>query len=351
MALCVAEGFDDIGALADLNNKEYFNSWYMAAAQGGVTNANVSRYSDGRQTAWGNYSYVNWKTRGTPTQTVFFHCAYKRETGDAGSRNVVQFRDQSGPTVQCSVFMEGANGDLKVYRSHSGGVQLGSTVSNVFALGTWYWVSVRAKIDNSAGEVDVYINGSLVFSISGVDTQSSANAYCDDVFIDQGTGADCNIDDVVVCDTNGSAPFNGLLLAERRIVTRMANADGNSTDWTASAGSDYQCVDENGPNNDTDYISSATVGQKTLVGFADGPASPNIEAVWPSIRARKDDTTTREIRDVLRTASTNYNGITRALTTTYTNYCGTLRETNPNSGVAWTESEFNAAEAGPEVVT
>lgn len=350
MSLCVAEGFDDVSALGDLLNKEYFNDWYMSASVGNCSAVNSSRYSDGRQTAWGNYSYVTFRNRGTAKQTMYFHCAYVRPTTDAGLRNIVQFRDASGPTTQCSVYMEGSNGDLKVYRGATT-TQLGSTVAGVFALNTWYWVSVRAKIDNAAGEIDVYVNGSLVFSITGADTQVSANAICDDIFIDQGTGPDCNIDDVVICDGDGSAPFNGILLAERRIVTRLANADGTTTDWTASAGSDYTCVDENPPNGDTDYISSATVGQKTLVGFSDGPTSPNIEAVWPSIRARKDDVTTREIRDVLRTASTNYNGTTRALTTSYVNYCGTLRLTNPNSGSQWTESEFNAVEAGPEVVT
>lgn len=71
-------------------------------------------------------------------------------------------------------------------------------------------------------------------------------------------------------------PYNGLMLtwprAESTTVSRQdtlyANADGDLFQWTASAGADFECVDETTPNDNTDYISTSTLNNQTFVDLS-----------------------------------------------------------------------------------
>lgn len=345
MALLAAEGFDDISTsrVTTHQNKQYFNGAYCYTFQGKGNAA--TRYGTGRFFDMTNYEYWGLDFGGAK-QEIYTAFAYYRIDSAASLNNVMTFYD--GSTAQCGLSCNNL-GDFFCWRTNSSTILEGATGGTCAPLSTWVWVSVYVKIDNTVGRFEVYVNGTRVLNFTG-DTQNTANASITRCFVDQGTNLRAVRDDMFVMDASGSS-FNGHMIAEHRIIPLLPTADGGVSDWTASTGADYTTVDEVNPN-DSDYIASATAGQKSTFTFSDLPASTNvILAVCVVTRALKDDTTTRSYRDIVRISSTDYNGVTRETQTTARNVCGSLHEVNPATSNPWTESEVNALEAGVECIS
>lgn len=73
------------------------------------------------------------------------------------------------------------------------------------------------------------------------------------------TTGEIYLDDVAWNDETGS--FQNDYPGDGKIIYMRPNAAGDNTDWTPSAGSNYQNVDEATPNDATDYNSSTTLNQ------------------------------------------------------------------------------------------
>lgn len=128
-------------------------------------------------------------------------------------------------------------------------------------------------------------------------------------------------------------------------MTALPTGDGATVAWAASAGSDYQCVDEATPNGDTDFISSATPNDIDTFTYPALGLAGTVLGVAPTSVARKDDAGVRSIREVVRTSGTNYpGGADLTLTSTYVNY-QQVWETNPAGG-AWTVAAVDGAQFG-----
>ena len=66
-------------------------------------------------------------------------------------------------------------------------------------------------------------------------------------------------------------------------------------------------------------------------------------------RMRKTDAGAREAAIIHKSGSTETEESSVALGTSYVNYQSSIRETNPDTGNAWTISDVNALQAGIEV--
>lgn len=111
--------------------------------------------------------------------------------------------------------------------------------------------------------------------------------------------------------------------------------------WAASAGSDYQCVDDATPSGDTDYICSETPNVIDTFTYPALGLTGTVLGAAPTSLARKDDAGTRSIREVVRVGGTNYpGGADLTLASTYVAY-QQVWETNPTGG-AWTVSAVTA---------
>jgi hypothetical protein len=211
----------------------------------------------------------------------------------------------------------------------------------------WYWISVKTTINSTSGAVMVNLNGTNVINLTSKNTRgTTSNNYANRVWI-KNAASGTYIDDVIITDTSGSK-FNDVI-TEKTIKAYFPNADGSSNDWIPSTGSRYTCVNETSTNNgDTNYVSSSTVGAVQLFAMNDVNNATSLDAVQITAVAKKDDSTSRVLRTVLRTNSTNYESADQNLTTSYQAYT-TIYDTNPNTTSTWDQTGFNGIEAGAKV--
>jgi len=125
------------------------------------------------------------------------------------------------------------------------------------------------------------------------------------------------------------------------------DAAGTNSDWTPSAGSNHENVDEVGPDGDTTYNSSGTTTDKDSLTHDGGNDFDAVLAVEVLARARKEDASDGSLKlGVLHDASESQ-GDAHTLSTDYT-YYSDIFEVNPSTSLAWTPAELEATEMSYE---
>ena len=213
-----------------------------------------------------------------------------------------------------------------------------------FAVNTTYLIEVRYIPANSGGVFQVKVNGLLVIDFSG-DTTNSATIINSIRFgggILSYVWAYLYVDNVVV--DNAAWPGNTYIQAIKPIGA------GNSTQWTPSAGDNYACVDEV-PPSETDFVSTNTAahldtyGVGALVGMIGSVKCVQLQAL---AKAEGSPTPTN-IQLAVRSGAVDYVSPNKAVPTVSTQLAA-IWETDPATGVPWTESAVNAAEIGVKAV-
>ncbi len=125
------------------------------------------------------------------------------------------------------------DGKLSVYRSNT----LLGTSTNTINISTWYYVELKILTHNSAGTVDLKINGTSWLSLSSQDTQQGENAYHTAFQLGYSTTEIIQYDDIYVLDGSGS--INNDFLGRRQVQAIRPNSAGDSTQWDPSAGANY----------------------------------------------------------------------------------------------------------------
>jgi hypothetical protein len=226
------------------------------------------------------------------------------------------------------------------------GTVLGTTAPGVISLNTWYHLQVKIVVHDTAGVVEVRLNGAAtpVLSVTGVDTRNAATGVATQVVLSYASnaGGGTDYDDLWVCDTTGAAPWN-TYLGDCRVDARFPNGAGSTTGWTPTpAVANYQNVDDPTPNGDTDYNSTLTIGATDTFAVQDVavPGAP-LYGVQVSMSAKKSDAGACTLAPMVA----GVQGAAVAPATTYT-YATVPYALNPNGNVPWTEAAFNAAEFG-----
>lgn len=237
--------------------------------------------------------------------------------------------------------------------------QAGSTVGTsgaVVTQGQWHYIELKVTLgtNDSNGVASVRVNEDVVISATGQDFFSSGLNFISTVTLggpSSGSGGSLRFDDVIIIDETGSDITD--FIGDTRIDTIIPNADGGVVDWTASAGDDYETVDDtpNAANDDTDYISSNTPGQESRFAMTDLGGSLDIHALQVRLRARKDNAGTRTIRGLVNSNSNEALGPAVGLSTDYAWLRNGVIYENPDGDVAWDVTSVNAVQAGVEVVT
>lgn len=336
MAVVFMDGFDHLAA-ADIVLKWDSSSTTVGASK--VTGV----YGFG--SAQRNNGTGRIAQRTVPSASTYVVAQHFRTDNLPGSdAAIVRFREST--TLHTDIRLA-ADGALRATRN---GTSLGISAAGVIAINTWYWIAVKVTVHDSTGVVTVYVNGSSVLSLTSQDTRNGGSGIVDNIqLLSVAAGVNVDWDNVVILDTTGSAPLNDIPTEEWRIDTRSATGAGNSTQFTPSAGSNWQNVDDATQDGDSTYNSSSTSGHTDL--FAIDNFDPGVvRAVQVNIVARRDDAGPREIREKCRSSSTNYNGTTQAVTGSYLVY-RQIREVDPDTSAAWGSSALNAAEFGYELVT
>lgn len=232
------------------------------------------------------------------------------------------------------------NSDLGI-SVYNGTTLVGQSVPNVYTLNSYSYIEVKATAGAGTGSVEVRVNGNIVVNVTGLTITGPFTRFGIGKAGTSGfTAAGMRFDDWVVWDNTGS--INNDFLGDRRCVTQFVNADGSPSQWAASAGLPYQCIDETTPS-DTDYIQANNVGDISEFGKEPiGVQTNDIAAVAVIARALKTDAGTSDFRLGVNASGTVANSAPFSPNTTVAYYTSVFNR-NPNGDIPWTKSAFDAA--------
>jgi len=224
-----------------------------------------------------------------------------------------------------------------------------ATGTTILSANTWYYIEVKFTIHNTAGVVELRLNGAgEIASTGSLDTQVTANAYWNHfafpIFTSSGV-----YDDVYVIDPTTGA--NTTFLGPVRAVALYPAAAGNYAQWTSNGGTNMGTVSETYEDGDNTFNQSATANQLDSFVMDDLPASAgSVFALKPIVVARQDAGAARTVAPLFRIAGADYAGTGKPLSTSY-QAVTQIYDQSPASSSAWTIAEVNGLEAGYKLVS
>lgn len=230
---------------------------------------------------------------------------------------------------------------------NSAGTQIGSNIL-IGPLGVWFHVGAKITVGD-AGTMIVRVDDVERFNQSS-DFKNGSSTGVDRLNLSFYNFTTGNwYDELVVMDTTGSSE-NDFLGSGVAITGHNVTAAGDSAQWTPSAGSNFENVDEADPDDDTTYNSSSTAGQLDLYNIGNLPAFTG-SVLSASIYGllRKDSGGAEQAKLAIKTNSTVYYGSNESLTNSYAFYRKQY-DTNPNTAAKFTQGEIDALQVGVEVV-
>ena len=335
MTLLFMDGFDhytDAQRFEKSVESEYISSF----------NGSWGRFGSGgfRLTSSNYQATIN---SGINKSTIYLGIAIKKSSGGTPTYSsiypMIEFQDEVG-VVQLKLYVNPTFG-ISIYDAADS--LLGSSSDGVIPDIKWFYLEVKVTISDTVGEVTVRINETQVLNLTSQDTKNSSDYIRKIRFRCVNNSLDVYYDDMYIDD----AQFHG----DCRIRTFMPDADGNSSDFTRSTGSnDYECVDESPSNDDTDYISSDTLNHKSIFGITTGVVGTVI-GIQINNHVRIDEAGVRKIKPIIRSNSTDYQGNeTDEISADYL-FEHEIWETDPDDSNPWTQTKLEAAEFGLEITT
>ncbi len=345
MTLLAANGFDTYDNITELVALDSRFSLITAAGGSSTLPTTGGRFGGGHLLInSGNNGETSTKLDITPLQpaTVFFGISF--------------FSPVVSSASDFLVFKEGTNTHVRLRQ-----IATGTTVE-VYILGVlqvttfelsktqWHRIEVQLTVNNTTGVLTINLDGTQVFTVSGIDTQQGSNAWTD-VFSMQSnvpTSAPTVLfDDLTLNDDQGG--INDGFLGDVRIQTLRPTSAGFVTNFTPSAGANWENVDETtGPDDDTTFNETSIATDQDLYNISNLTGTvASIKAVVIRATARKDDAGSRTIELLSRTGGSTDVGATQTLLTTYSNF-EEIHEVDPDTAVAWTPAGVDASQIGLE---
>lgn len=275
---------------------------------------------------------------GGSSEVVFGGWFYCSTVGSIGTPLVAFQEDGTGGTVHAMVSNSAGN----LISAYRGTTLLGSSTATM-SLSAWHYVEVKIKIHDTDGYVIVRVDTVEVLNLQNQDTRVGGTGLID-TFRVCGS-ATIYIDDCWAATVDATAPND--FLGFRRISTLTAQSAGNSAQFTPLSSTNVSNVDETvDSDGDTSYNASLTIDQLDSFVATDLPfAAANITAVKIVNVARKTDAGPSAIKSVLRTGGVDYLGSELQVTPSYDTF-EELMLTNPDTGVAFTDTVVNGMEIG-----
>ena len=211
---------------------------------------------------------------------------------------------------------------------------------------TTYLIEVYYKLADSGGRFSVKVNGISAFDFTG-DTKPGADSTFNIIKFGYNSS---------MAAVYGNAVYDNIILdttswiGKTYIQKIVPDGAGATTNFTASTGANYTCVDEV-PAVTTDYVYSNTNNHvDTYTAGALTGTIGTIKSVSVNAYAIKEGSATpQNLQLVTRPGSTDRVSASVAIPTSYAVLQG-IWEVNPDTSAAWAESEVNATEIGVKVV-
>lgn len=222
--------------------------------------------------------------------------------------------------------------------------------TQTFPYNAWGYVELKAIVHDTTGSFELRINGQSAVSGSNVDTRNGQSGTTDRITLggpfNCGYNAYC---DLYVCDGSGSV--NNNFLGDVRVARLLPNANGDLNQFTPSAGSNFQCVDEANQDSDSTYVTGAAAGNKDLYNIENLAFTPiTIFGVKTQSVLRKDDAGALTARNIIKSGSATANGTTIAPGVGYAQYTD-IWEVDPQTTTAWSKAAIDSLQIGVERIS
>jgi hypothetical protein len=316
----------------------------------------ISRAFQIANTTGSTTKLAGFRTLGSSPGTVIIGWAFRVGSLSAESNLGVSAYDSSAATEQIGLAVE-TSGAVRVYRGGSNHTAtIGTSAAGLIATGTWYYIEMKIVFSTTAtGSVVVNLNGpTQILNLTSVQTAQSSNASCDSVAIEavgNSSSTTVIIDDLYVCDTTGSQ--NNAFLGDVKYVTVLpASPAGRLDQWAQTGGTGGQpwtAVNETNPDDDTSYVSDATVGDIEDFNLGSHGTIATLYGVGVNAYARKDDAGVRTLGLGVGDGTTENFDAGHALGATYHCYVRTL-DSNPLTSAAWATSDLATLQAALKVI-
>lgn len=344
MATLWAEGFAD-------QTVSNYSSDYSVASTTSVIAGLAGRFPGSSAIEFrGNNN--NWRrSLGVSRGTVFASFAH-RLTGLSGTvANNSFFRFCEGATVHVALAFVRISGDMVITRGDAGTILGTIPAASLPPVGNWSFYQVRVVIHDTAGSVEIRDgNNNVLINISGANTRNGGGGAVDTIAISNlatSTGLVFQLTDLHIWDETGlgCTTWTG----DTRVDYLRPNGAGDTTQFTPSAGANWETVDDVTWSS-ADYVESDVVGNRDLYQFTNLPHNPlNVFGVLQTAAAEKMDAGVRGLVPVAKSGPTVSVGTSVPLLLgSVVRVCRPL-DVDPNTSTAWTPAGVNAAQFGYDV--
>ncbi len=274
---------------------------------------------------------------------IYFQFAYYLESwGTAYSdQKVIAFR--KGGTILLSIAWT-VNTALEVYRGDLATL-IGSAGAG-FTVGGWSVFEGYLYIHDTNGAFTLKKDNITICELTGINTKPGADETIDNMLVGVPaiyylSGNAAFVDDLIVCDTNGSVMNSWV--GGLRVAKLVPDGAGNYGQWTPSAGNNWECLDETPPSM-TDKV-TGTTGQKDTYTMTACPA--DCKAV-KAVAARFWGEGGGQIKSLLRIGGTDYLGSNTLTVPAGFSKVEDIRYNSPATAGAFTPTELDGLESGME---
>lgn len=215
----------------------------------------------------------------------------------------------------------------------------------------WYYIELKQVVNDTTGSWTLNIDGVTIASDSSVDTRDGGNGIIGFLQI---SGVTNNFqtkwDNIYAYHDNGGDVVNFLGIIH--VGSLHPDADGDDEVWSTSSGIDsFALVNETAPHDDdTDYIQSGTSTERTLFTYDNVLTGlTSFHGIHIHTIVRETDATDFTLINTFKQNLVLYPESAEAIAGQTYEDIDHVRDTDPDTAVAWTASGINALQAGVEV--
>lgn len=239
-----------------------------------------------------------------------------------------------------------SDGGLSAYGGQ--GDSLATTSAPVLALDTWHYIEAKVVCHETAGSYEIRVDSVNVLSDSDVNTRSSGDSR----FVRFQFASHYHyLDDVYICDTDGAK--NNDFLGRVLVEGVFPSADGDSSDWTPSSGTDHSAlVNDNPADDDTSYVESNTLDAVDLYVYTDLSTITTEPILGVQVNAdvrMNEFPGDLDIKQPVKSGGTTSDGDATNIATDSYQPAYRVLEDDPATSTAWTASGVNNAQFGIKV--
>lgn len=220
---------------------------------------------------------------------------------------LISLMSDAGATTHLTVSRVDSGGLCRVWRGAVGGTLLGTSTLPIMGTGgVYYYLEVKATLDDSVGAVEVLIDGTSILSLTGIDTKNAGTKTVFDAAQWYAPGSNWQLSDVYLC--NGAGSLNNDFLYAPRIYALAPSGNGNSSmgvNQASNSTNNYDSVND-WPTNPAGYVDLLATDDKDTYAFDDVTGLPTTNAVKGAMvwsYAQKTDAGARTLKHVARSGS------------------------------------------------